>query len=116
MSSLQSLLTLVSLFACTCSQGAALRWQNIITAEATDRPAGSTDWSAGVFAPEYPGYFGPVDDIVIFYRITPIDGKFGILGQAGPLWLRGGSAQPISGFMEFDFCTYATQRHSTCFY
>lgn len=85
-------------------QAAAQRWQDIITADAANVPAQGIDWSANVSYPYT--YTGPVDDIIIFYQITPIDGPFNILGQAGPLYYRIASGQPISAFMEFDYCTF----------
>jgi hypothetical protein len=115
MSSLRSHLTHVSL-CMQCFQGAALRWQSIITAEAQDFGAQTFDWINGSFLPEYPGYFDAVDDIVIVYRITPIDGPGKILGRAGPEYIRIPIGQPISAIMEFDFCTYAILRGATCVY
>ena len=43
-----------------------------------------------------------VDDLVIAASAPFIDGEFGILGQAGPRFLRNGSLLPISGIMQFD--------------
>ncbi len=91
-------------------QAAAERWQSIITqGSATDFPAGAFDWSGGEFGAGF-SYTGPVNDIVIFYQITPIDGQSGILGSAGPIFLRSGEAtplfSPISAQMQFDYCKF----------
>lgn len=43
-----------------------------------------------------------VDDLVIYLIVEPIDGPGGILGQAGPCWVRSGSFLPALGRMIFD--------------
>ncbi len=43
-----------------------------------------------------------IDDIKIDARGAFIDGVGGILGQAGPTWIRRGSFLPIAGIMTFD--------------
>jgi subtilisin-like proprotein convertase family protein len=43
-----------------------------------------------------------IDDIKIDARGAAIDGVGGILGQAGPTWIRSGSYFPIAGIMTFD--------------
>jgi subtilisin-like proprotein convertase family protein len=43
-----------------------------------------------------------VDDVVIIASGIAIDGSGGILGQAGPTFLRSGSFLPASGIMQFD--------------
>ncbi|MEA5449134.1 proprotein convertase P-domain-containing protein [Leptolyngbya sp. CCNP1308] len=43
-----------------------------------------------------------VDDIRIDAKGAPIDGVGGILGQAGPTWIRAGSYFPATGVMTFD--------------
>lgn len=42
------------------------------------------------------------DDLTIEATIEPIDGPFGILGSAGPDFVRGGTALPFLGSMRFD--------------
>jgi hypothetical protein len=65
---------------------AAARWEQIIVG---DLPNTS-----------YRGV--PVDDLLIDARARYIDGRGGVLGQAGPDALRNGSRLPIHGVMEFD--------------
>jgi Leishmanolysin len=43
-----------------------------------------------------------VDDLMITASLRTIDGTGGILGQAGPTWLRVGSFLPSRGNMQFD--------------
>ena len=43
-----------------------------------------------------------IDDLSITAELVPIDGRYGILGSAGPTALRSGSYLPITGSMRFD--------------
>ena len=63
-------------------EAAAERWEQIITVDLPN--------------------VGRVDDIFIKARVIAIDGKDGILGQAGPTYLRSDSGLPLKGIMEFD--------------
>ncbi len=65
---------------------AAARWSRIITA---DLPSVIVDGET-------------IDDVVIDADGVPIDGRGGILGQAGPTQLRPGSFLPAAGVMSFD--------------
>lgn len=51
-------------------------------------------------------YSGAVDDLVIGFEITDIDGPGGVLGAAGPIFVRqddiGRPLAPVSGVMRFD--------------
>jgi hypothetical protein len=49
---------------------------------------------------------GTVDDLLILVRLTSIDGKGGVLGQAGPCVIRS-SGLPAVGLMEFDVADLA---------
>lgn len=71
---------------------AATRWSRIITA---DVPSVIVDGET-------------VDDIIIDASGMAIDGRGGILGQAGPTRLRPGSFLPAAGVMEFDSADLAT--------
>ena len=81
---------------------AELRWETLITGDLDDvnqtLPAGACGDS-----PETPG---PFDDVTIFVTIGPIDGPFGVLGQAGPCFVRVGATTgeglTVIGRMEFD--------------
>ena len=53
-----------------------------------------------------------IDDVVIEARGKTIDGTGGILGQAGPTWLRPGSLLPIWGIMSFDTADLAVMEEN----
>lgn len=65
---------------------AASRWSSIITGDVPDA--------------NLQGEL--IDDIKIEARGATIDGEGGVLGQAGPTWVRIGSFLPIAGVMTFD--------------
>ncbi len=69
-------------------QSAETRWESIITGDVPD--------------------IGMIDDILIDASAIAIDGPGGILGQAGPTGLRGGSFLPFQGIMQFDTADLAT--------
>ena len=80
---------------------AVSKWQQVIY---QDIPA-ETNFTAGAgtCGSNSPA-IGPVtvDDVVIFARIDSIDGPGGILGQAGPCWIRDVSFLTVLGTMMFD--------------
>lgn len=45
---------------------------------------------------------GTIDDVIIEVLLAPIDGPFGILGQAGPVFVRTSDFLTLSGVMFFD--------------
>lgn len=63
-------------------QQAAARWAEIIVGDVPD--------------------VGSIDDVLIDGSIVAIDGVGGILGQAGPTAVRGGTFLPYTGVMQFD--------------
>ncbi|HEU5303866.1 MAG TPA: leishmanolysin-related zinc metalloendopeptidase, partial [Gemmatimonadales bacterium] len=75
------------------------RWESLVAGDIPDipldEPAGSCDSGT-------PALNETVDDVVIFATIAPIDGAGGILGQAGPCFLRDPGFLPIVGVMFFD--------------
>lgn len=74
---------------------AELRWESLVTGDLPDvatLPASSCH-------PETPG---PFDDLTIFVTIEPIDGPFGVLGQAGPCFVRVPGDLSVTGRMQFD--------------
>ncbi|HKS07518.1 MAG TPA: leishmanolysin-related zinc metalloendopeptidase [Gemmatimonadaceae bacterium] len=43
-----------------------------------------------------------IDDLLVFVRVGPIDGVNGVLGQAGPCFVRPGLSFPVIGILELD--------------
>jgi hypothetical protein len=79
-------------------EGAQTRWQSIITGDLSNV---SSSYDAGDCA-EHPALSGVIDDVLIFVEVKPIDGVSGILGSAGPCYIRGSNGLPTSGSMTFD--------------
>jgi hypothetical protein len=68
---------------------AAARWEEIITADLPDINASSIG-------------LGIIDDLNIAATIEFIDGVSGILGSAGPEYVRNSNSLPLTGIMRFD--------------
>jgi hypothetical protein len=81
------------------------RWQQIIVGDVADYsgnlPADGCG-TPGDDTPALPAVTGPVDDIVIFAGIRPIDGPRNILAQAGPCLVRSSNGLTLMGIMIFD--------------
>lgn len=66
---------------------------------------GSADYISSIITGDIAdiSFFGTlVDDIVIMAEIVSIDGPGGVLGQAGPTYIRTSSSLPIEAIMQFD--------------
>lgn len=89
---------------------AAERWQAVIVGDLEGYAKGKvSDWFNGYF--KKGKYNEAVDDLVIGYEIVPLDGKGGVLGQAGASIVRTKGADKgttISGVMQFDADDFAT--------
>lgn len=83
---------------------AAARWQGIITAKLSDITLNA---AAGVCGANSPAISERIDDLVILVTFAAIDGVGGVLGSAGPCYVRGGSHLPILGQMRFDVADLA---------
>lgn len=79
-------------------EAAAARWERIII---KDVPS-FTGTIPSAFTGFPPAIDGTVDDLVIEVAIAPIDGPGGILGQAGPRFVRTSDFLTLSGVMFFD--------------
>lgn len=77
---------------------AAARWERIIIG---DVPS-FTGTIPSAFVGFPPAVEGTLDDIVIEVALAPIDGPGGILGQAGPRFVRTADFLTLSGVMFFD--------------
>jgi hypothetical protein len=84
-------------------ESAAARWGSIVTG---DVPNISTSLALGACSGSSPEVNFPIDDLVIFAAIEPIDGVNQILGQAG--WcVRRTAGLPLAGIMRFDVADVA---------
>ncbi|HUF49728.1 MAG TPA: leishmanolysin-related zinc metalloendopeptidase, partial [Longimicrobiales bacterium] len=76
------------------------RWEQVITGNLSsvqmNAPAGTC---AGV---AYPALNEVIDDLVIYVQVTPIDGPGGVLGRAGPCWIRSTNSLPVVGGIRLD--------------
>ena len=72
-------------------------------------------WSSIILGPSVPVVLRDgerVEGVKIDVDISPIDGQFGILGQAGPTLIRNGNFLPIKGRMQFDSADVAALLNS----
>jgi Leishmanolysin/Bacterial Ig-like domain (group 1)/Bacterial Ig-like domain (group 2) len=78
---------------------ARTRWEALLGGDLEDvpidEPAGSCDEGT-------PALSETIDDVIIFATLEPIDGAGGILGQAGPCFVREPGLLPAVGVMFFD--------------
>ena len=78
---------------------AAERWMAILAdSELTDYQTGGTIDCGG----QYEQSVATIDDLMIVAAVEEIDGPGGILGQAGPCWVRVENRLPLFGRMVFD--------------
>lgn len=78
---------------------AAQRWMTILAdSELTDYQTGGTIDCGD----QYEQSVGTIDDLMIVAAVVEIDGPGGILGRAGPCWVRAAKLLPVFGLMEFD--------------
>jgi len=81
---------------------AAARISQIITGDLPSRTVTNFNYATSCDLPGAPTLTEVIDDLLIFVVVGPIDGPGGVLGQAGPCLLRGGSLLPFIGDMIFD--------------
>ena len=81
---------------------AANRWMTILQDGLPDVDFSSNPVASNKCIEGQPTFSGTVDELRIYFDITPIDGLLGTLGQAGPCQLRTTSQLPVLGFMELD--------------
>lgn len=80
-------------------EDAATRWGSLITGDLPDVPVTIPSNQCG---PNSPSLNMTIDDLVIYARIEPIDGVNGILGAAGPCYIRSNNGLSLLGQMRFD--------------
>jgi len=79
---------------------AKLRWERVVTTDVEDVPLQSNidDCGAGT-----PAVNQTIDDVLILVRLVAIDGPGGVLGGAGPCYIRDpGDPLTVMGVMQFD--------------
>ena len=79
---------------------AEARWEQLITgnlpSSAVVIPQGSCNMDS------LPAINETVDDLLIIAQVEPIDGPGGVLGSAGPCWIRNSGSLTVVGVMRFD--------------
>lgn len=78
---------------------AVSRWRRVITG---DIGTTSLNVPAGECASWIPAIHESINDLVIYVRLTAIDGVGKILGQASPCYVNSTSKLPVLGFFELD--------------
>ena len=81
---------------------AADRWMGILRGELPDVDFSINPVPADSCTEGQPTVSSTIDDLRIYVQITPIDGIFGTLAQAGPCQIRTTSQLPVLGFIELD--------------
>ena len=79
---------------------ARLRWQNVVTSDLEDvqLQAAAGDCGSGT-----PAVDQTIDDVLILVSLVAIDGEGGVLGGAGPCYVRDpGDPLTVMGVMQFD--------------
>lgn len=75
------------------------KWQSVITG---DLPSVPVKVDAGACFRNQPAVNETIDDILIFVDFSYVDGAGGILGEAGPCFVRSESGLPVLGFLRLD--------------
>jgi hypothetical protein len=81
-------------------RAAAFQWRRRITGDITD--INNLTIPAGTCSPFQQAISGTVDDLIIAATIRTLDGPGGLLGSAGPCYIRTATSLPLVGTMEFD--------------
>lgn len=92
---------------------AASRWAGIITGDLTDVAAFGI--GAGTCGANSPAVNENIDDLLIFVTLDSIDGPFGVLGSAGPCYIRNGTKLSLIGRMRFDTADVAFMEANNIF-
>jgi hypothetical protein len=82
---------------------AAGRWATIIRGDLPDVTVTDLDVAFCGNQPSGTTFTGTIDDLRIYVKVDSIDGVGGVLGSAGPCWIRGGSGGlPFIGAVRLD--------------
>lgn len=94
---------------------AAARWSSIILGDLVDTPFNSSDPDGSLDSCGGEAITETIDDLLIFAKIAKIDGPGGILGWAGPCYIRQEDSLSVIGIMQFDVDDVATLEASDRF-
>jgi pre-peptidase/leishmanolysin/CARDB protein len=83
-------------------EAARVRWEAAINADVPDNNFGAQPFPENVCTRGQRRVIDVLDDVRIYVNLVPIDGRFGVLGSAGPCAIRDDSALPLLGSMDFD--------------
>ncbi len=78
---------------------AEIRWESLVTGDLVNLQANA---AAGSCGSNSPAISEMVDDLIIFVTLEPIDGPGGVLGAAGPCFIRQPGDLSVIGRMRFD--------------
>lgn len=94
----------ISAGATAAFQEAKTRWEALVFGDLAELPVNLTAGACGGAFADHPAVNETVDDLVILAKIDSIDGPGGVLGAAGPCWIRTGTNAPLPalGLMRFD--------------
>ena len=85
---------------------ARLRWEQVITGDLPpvqmNLPAGACKDAEGETLVDHPAVNEVIDDLLVYVQVDSIDGPGGVLGSAGPCFIRNTSRLPVFGIMRFD--------------
>ncbi|HEX2167605.1 MAG TPA: leishmanolysin-related zinc metalloendopeptidase [Longimicrobiales bacterium] len=85
---------------------AAVRWNEVISGDLPpvqlEVPAGACKDAEGQALVDHPAVDEVIDDLLVYVQVDSIDGPGGVLGSAGPCYIRNASRLPIFGIMRFD--------------
>jgi len=98
------------------------RWEEIIKGDLTNQIPNTNnpnfDWFGGTWEEQGVRNNDPIEDLLIGYEITDIDGIGGTLGFAGPKFARfnePGKITTISGIMKFDIQDFETRSQTDAY-
>lgn len=91
--------TCVTMAQQTAFDDAAAKWQTLVIGDLKDI---LLDVGAGMCGSNSPAINETVDDVLLLVTLEPIDGAGGVLGSAGPCFIRTSGSLPVLGRMRFD--------------
>jgi hypothetical protein len=81
---------------------AAARIQGLLVGDVPNATVSNLSVATTCNAPGVANLSETIDDLIVFAQVATIDGPGGILGSAGPCFVRDPGGQPLVGVMNFD--------------